>query len=80
MSEVNRIIQLEKNDHAQNIAVEGLHKDDDTVPLLDQILAMNLSEHEDETDNSEDDNADGEDDNTGSYSITDSELDEFLHQ
>ena len=67
--EVNRIIQLENNDHAQNFAVEGHHKDDDTIPLLDQILAMNLNEHED-----------GEDDNTGSYSITDSELDEFLHQ
>ena len=78
--EVNRIIQLENNDHAQNFAVEGHHKDDDTIPLLDQILAMNLNEHEDEIGSSEDDNADGEDNNTESDSSTDSELDELLNQ
>ena len=54
---------------------------DDTVPLLDQILAMNLSdnEHEDDIIESEDDNAELEHDNAESDSSTQSDLEELLN-
>ena len=51
------------------------------MPLLDQILAMNLSDNELEDDNteSEDDNAEHEHDNAESDSSTQSDLEELLN-
>ena len=51
------------------------------MPLLDQILAMNLSDNELEDDytESEDDNAEHEQDNAESDSSTQSDLEELLN-
>ena len=58
------------------MAIEGVHKDDDTVPLLDQILAMNL-----DTDaESEGENVEPEGENAESDSSTQSDLEDFLNQ
>ena len=57
------------------MAIEGVHRDDDVVPLLDQIPAMNL-----DTDaEPEDDNAEAEGENAESDSSTQSDLDEILN-
>ena len=75
ISEVDQVIEREKADQAQNVVIEGVHRDDDVVPLLDQILAMNL-----DTDaEPEDDNAESEGENAESDSSTQSDLDEILN-
>ena len=81
VSEANRVINQEKAEQAWNVETEGVHQDAEDVPLLDQILAMNLNDDaqlENDDAQSENDDAESENDDAQSDSSCQSDLEEIL--